>query len=572
MKEVFKGKKFWIISGSILGALVVVFVGFGIYFQSHFFFRSSINGVSSSAATPAAMHQRLSHEAEGYTLTLLEADGKKEELSVSDLGMRVDIEESTIQNLLNEQNGFLWVYYLCTGKEYFEEELVSCDLKTIEKSVEKLACVKNSSPIETKNANVTYKNGEFEIVDEVYGTEIDAKSFAKKIQRAGLSLKRELNLKEEKCYKQPKYKADDKEVKGLQKTLNQYVSTNITYDIGGTKENLSKDRIGSWLSGDDKMQPAFDEEGIAKFVSEMSAKYDTYGKPKQLMTQAGVTVTVPGGNYGWRIDKAKEAAQLKKDIAGGKNVSRDFEYQFKAASRGDNDYGNSYVEINKTAQRVYLIVNGSCVLDTPCVTGKEDGEHQTPVGAYRITYCQKNATLRGPGYVTPVAYWMPFNGDIGLHDATWQKSFGGQRYREGYGSHGCVNLPISAAGTIFSNVSTGFPVLMYYMAGTETVDTLTKQHAQSCMDAINAIGGVTTGSADVINAARGAYEALSDSGKGCVTNYQTLVDAEVAYANAVAEADRLAKEEEEKKKLEEEQKKNETIKPEENNPNVNLGE
>ena len=42
-------QKVAIICGSVAGALLVVFVGFGIFFQSHFFFRSTVNGVISSA-------------------------------------------------------------------------------------------------------------------------------------------------------------------------------------------------------------------------------------------------------------------------------------------------------------------------------------------------------------------------------------------------------------------------------------------------------------------------------------------------------------------------------------------
>ena len=170
-------------------------------------------------------------------------------------------------------------------------------------------------------------------------------------------------------------------------------------------------------------------------------------------------------------------------------------------------------------------------MDTPCVTGNPNNGHVTPCGAFRITYCERNAILKGANYRTPVSYWMPFNGDIGLHDATWQKSFGGQRYREGYGSHGCVNLPLSAAGTIFSYVQAGFPVLMYDLAGTETVDSLTQQQADACKNAINAIGSVTADSGAAISAARSSYDALKDSGKACVDNYQVLVDAENAYAN-----------------------------------------
>lgn len=540
-------KKIGIIGGSVVVALLVLFVGFSFYFNSHFYFRSTVNGVSSSGASVSAVLGRMEDAVSGYQLTLVEDGGKKEVLTKDDLGMVINIQEDEIQKLLDSQNGFLWVHYLIKGKDYQDDKLVRCDLDTIEKKVAGLECVNEKNPVKTQNANVKYNDGKFEIVDEVYGTELDQKQFSRKIEQAALSLKKELNLKEDGCYIQPKYKADSKEVKKLQKQLNKYLDTQITYTVGSAKEEIPKDTIGSWLSGNDKMKPAFDEEVMADFVASMAKKYDTYGQPKTLATQYGVTVTVPGGNYGWRISRENEVAQLKKDIASGDKVERDFEYQYKAASRDGNDYGNSYVEINKTAQHVYLVMNGSVVVDTPMVSGKNDGEHDTPTGAYRITYCEKNATLRGPGYATPVAYWMPFNGDIGLHDAVWQKSFGGARYKEGYGSHGCVNLPLSAAGQIFANVSAGFPVLMYDLPGTETVDSLSKQAAEDCKNIINSIGAVSLNSGATIGAARGAYDALTESGKTCVDNYQVLVDAEATYAGLLDQANKQAAEEQKAK-------------------------
>ena len=91
----------------------------------------------------------------------------------------------------------------------------------------------------------------------------------------------------------------------------------------------------------------------------------------------------------------------------------------------------------------------------------------TPAGAYSITYKQRNATLKGQGYATPVSYWMPFNGGIGLHDANWRKTFGGTIYKTN-GSHGCVNLPPAVAKTIYENISAGDPVLCYHLDGTES--------------------------------------------------------------------------------------------------------
>lgn len=527
-------KKIAIIGGSVVGALLIVFVGFGIFFQSHFFFRSTVNGVKASAAGAKTMASRLKDAADGYELTIVDCEGKEETLSAEDLGLEISISEDEVNAILEKQNGFLWVYRLFVPKSYMNEALVSCDTDTLEKNVAKLSCVTNEDVKATENAKVSYKDGKFVVTKEVYGTEINLATLDKKVKKAALSLQKSLDLTKDKCYKQPKYTEDSKEVKELIKTLNGYLDTKITYQIGSATESVPKDTIGTWLSGDDDMQPAFDTEKMTEFVSTMSKKYDTYGQPKQLATQYGVTVTVPGGNYGWRIDKDGEVAQLTEDLKGGKDVSRDFVYQYTAASHDGNDYGNSYVEINRTAQHVYLVVNGSVVMDTPCVTGNPNNGHVTPCGAFRITYCEKDAILKGENYRTHVSYWMPFNGDIGLHDATWQKSFGGQRYREGYGSHGCVNLPLSAAGTIFSYVQAGFPVLMYDLAGTETVDSLTQQQADACKNTINAIGSVTADSGAAISAARSAYDALSDSGKSCVDNYQVLVDAENAYANILA--------------------------------------
>ena len=311
-------KKFWIISGSILGALLVAFVGLGFFFENHFFLRSTVNGVGSSGASAAAMEARLTDAARGYQMTLVEADGKTEVLTTHDLGMEIHIQQEQLQEMINEQNGFLWVYYLFAGKDYLNEELVSCDLNTIKKNVGRLSCVTNKNPIKTKNANVTYRSGEFVIVDEVYGTELDQEDLSQKIYRAALSLKKELNLKDDACYKQPKYTKDSKEIKELKKTLNKYLATEVVYKVGSATEKIPTETIGSWLSGNDKLKPAFDEEAMEAFVAKMSKKYDTYGQPKTLATQYGVTVTVPGGNYGWRIDKAGEVAQLKEDIASGK--------------------------------------------------------------------------------------------------------------------------------------------------------------------------------------------------------------------------------------------------------------
>ena len=119
------------------------------------------------------------------------------------------------------------------------------------------------------------------------------------------------------------------------------------------------------------------------------------------------------------------------------------------------------MEIDLTHQHLYLYWKGELVLETDFVSGDVADGNTTPGGLYRLTYKTTDAVLRGATYETPVKYWMPFNGNIGMHDATWRNQFGGEIYLTN-GSHGCINLPLDKAQAIYGYVSTGFPIICYY--------------------------------------------------------------------------------------------------------------
>ena len=105
-------------------------------------------------------------------------------------------------------------------------------------------------------------------------------------------------------------------------------------------------------------------------------------------------------------------------------------------------HGLTYIDISIEKQRVILFENGRKVMESACVTGTPNRERATHYGSFRINYKQRNRILRGSQklYEAFVSYWMPFDGGIGLHDATWRGSFGGNIYKSN-GSHGCINLP-----------------------------------------------------------------------------------------------------------------------------------
>ena len=152
---------------------------------------------------------------------------------------------------------------------------------------------------------------------------------------------------------------------------------------------------------------------------------------------------------------------MLEDIKSGKSVEREPVYSQTANSHGENDYGNSYVEINLTSQHLFVYKNGSLVVDSDFVSGNLSKGHGSPTGAFSVTYTTTDAVLRGEDYATPVKYWMPFVYGQGLHDASWQSSFGGNRYKSGAGSHGCINLPTDQAALIYNTIDGGYPIIIY---------------------------------------------------------------------------------------------------------------
>ena len=117
-----------------------------------------------------------------------------------------------------------------------------------------------------------------------------------------------------------------------------------------------------------------------------------------------------------------------------------------------------YIVVDKSVQRLFLYNNNILQISTPVTTGKNISPSDT--GKFKIYSKQTARYLIGADYKSWVDYWMPYNGDEGLHDANWHNIFGSDSYQY-YGSHGCVNLPPAIAGDIYNNVNVGTTVLVH---------------------------------------------------------------------------------------------------------------
>ena len=142
-------------------------------------------------------------------------------------------------------------------------------------------------------------------------------------------------------------------------------------------------------------------------------------------------------------------------------MEREPVYEQTALYRGSDDIGNTYIEIDYTKQHMWYYKDGALQMESDFVSGNLARQNGSVDGVYKIVYKQRNATLVGEGYSSPVSYFMPFAYNIGIHDASWRDTFGGTIYKTS-GSHGCINVPPAFAEQLFNAVDKGTPVVAYY--------------------------------------------------------------------------------------------------------------
>jgi len=172
----------------------------------------------------------------------------------------------------------------------------------------------------------------------------------------------------------------------------------------------------------------------------------------------------PEGQSSEATESTESTREAPKSLNGEVKMAKDdiFVPVLAADPEFQLGHGLTYIDISIEKQRVILFENGRKVMESACVTGTPNRERATHYGSFRINYKQRNRILRGSQklYEAFVSYWMPFDGGIGLHDATWRGSFGGNIYKSN-GSHGCINLPPAFAKQLYERVTVGMPVYVH---------------------------------------------------------------------------------------------------------------
>lgn len=428
-----------------------------------FYEGTTINGIDVAGLDSAGALQKLTDEFESKTLTITNPWNdtvdtlpyKNLNIDFSNLNAFINASFDT-RNMTEEQFADKTYVNALSYDITKDIDLAKADLTGISVVNEELL-------VPSSDAALTYdiKSGKVDIVEEVYGNIFKEDVFKGKLSAAILEGADTLSFDKE-DYILPEVTADDEAFLQKKATIENYLNKTVELSLCGMGITIDNEDIRTFIDVD--AEDGLSDDAMQAYVKKVCGRFNTYGDSRPFTTSTGESIMIPGGNYGWLIDDAGTAGKIKKALASDKStVKTEAAYKVQGQRPADDEISNTYVEVSLRDQRIWMYKDGQLIVSDDCTTGMVgDPECHTNVGTFRLTYKTTNRVLKGPTWEDFVYFWMPFDGGIGLHDATWrtEEEFGGDN-RYGNGSHGCVNLRLATAETVYNNMEDDVPIIVW---------------------------------------------------------------------------------------------------------------
>lgn len=440
-------KKFVICTLIVFLVLIgCIYIGGYTYYKERFFVNTTINGINISRKTKQEVLDIYHKKGNAYNLLITENNTELLNITGKDICLKYEI-ESSIKDLFSKQKTHLWwkAYFQQSNKTF--PESISYDSNKVITLLNEYILITDSNRTAPKSAEIVFDGEHFVIQKEQSGTQIDTEKLQQlTLERISNLNQAKLEITAENCYLQPAFTEQSPEVIQACQEMNGYCDAQITYKFSSSyKETIGKDKIAEWVTVNPEWKTGINQDAVQAFLNSLAA------------------------TYRGQIDVAKELPLLISNIQNHEITERVPIPEPPKFSRKIYENG-TYIEVDLTNQHMWYVENGRVVLECDVVTGLPTNERSTPAGQYRITEKLRNKILTGnidpatgePEYRTKVSYWMRItNSGIGFHDATWQTSFGGNRYKS-HGSHGCINMSYNTAQKLYNMVSVGTRTIIHY--------------------------------------------------------------------------------------------------------------
>lgn len=471
-------------TGKVVGItlLVIALVLGAVYGAGAFFFSSHAYPNTTLGTEDVSMksNQQIADIVESivsnYTVTTTGA-GTHFAFSMKDAGVDVN-GEAVAEKALGMYSPWRWPLELTEHHDVTDSMTNSANAGGLEQLVTDTVNKYNETGTDPVNASIVYDSDArtYVIEPEKSGTKLDPAKVLEAVDTAVATMSATATLSED-DYIKAAVTQEDPQLRAAAETASNYVRANIDLVLGSDATpagNINGDQISQWVILTDGVNVGFNEEEMDRWLKEYADGLDTIGSERTYTRPDGAVFTVSGGTYGWEVDSQALVDQVREAILGGQQLTITVptfsEGYIYPAEKGQPEWGK-YIDVSIGEQyaRCYD-TEGNLIWESAIVSGSPDGKHDTPYGVYSLLNKQAPAVLKGeiqeatgqPEYETQVAYWMPFTYQgHGFHDATWQPDFGGSRYADGWGSHGCVNLPYGKAEELYSLIDIGNAVVIH---------------------------------------------------------------------------------------------------------------
>ena len=466
-------KKPVLICGIVVLVLLIVYLAGMLYYNDKYLNGTMVNGSDVGGMTLQKANDQLSKKVNGQSLKLIFNDGQNEVLQSAQLGVSYN-KDNSLNQLMKNQNKWAWFIGFFKNEKNTLTDLIQISDENLTNGIASMEHAKEENQIAPTDAYIQYKDGSFSIIEETLGSKFNIEELVKNIKVALSEGKQQLDVTKANGYVKPQVYKDDQDLNNQLKAANEYCLSAITYTTPKGKEiALDGSTLITWLSKQDDGSYTKDEsvfkEKLTAFVKELASQYNSIGATRTFTGKDGQSHTVSGGTYGFRVSTDSEVSALLKMINENKSENNRIPEHTGQLPSGENGgLGTTYLEINITKQHLWFVKDGSVVLESDFVSGKEsDPTRLTPSGTYYIYNKERNRVLRGTKqpngkyeYESPDSYWMPYKKGIGLHDASRRSTYGRDIYINS-GSHGCINLPTGFAGSLYSQIYVNLPVVVY---------------------------------------------------------------------------------------------------------------
>ncbi|MBP3458399.1 MAG: L,D-transpeptidase family protein [Lachnospiraceae bacterium] len=449
--------------------VLLIYLGLAWYYSDTFMNGVMINGVYAAGMTPEELDVLLLQRTEEASFTVMDKYDKTYEIPIADMDFAYTYLDE-LNQIKSGQNPFHWGLALVNGtsENYTITPEGVCDTQKLHDYLMSMELIKNQADPDNIRVEIVKEKNGYALIDDTENL-LDVDAAVETIEQAVLDGERHLDLEDAGCYVEIDYTKDMLDTLNVWKKVKKLQDVEIVCQFYDSDETVDGSVICDWISLDEdgnfqldeNGELTLDEESVAEYVEQLAGKHDSVNGPWTFSPTRGGTVTIEKGTYGYKLNQKKQKEYFMEQVCAHESAVTEAIYSQRGWGDASGDIGSTYIEVDMSNQMMYYYKDGQMQLSTPVVTGNTSRGNGTPQRVCYIYFKQRNRTLIGEDYETPVSYWMAVYGNIGIHDATWRGKFGGTIYKTN-GSHGCINTPMKAVSQLYEMAEEGTPVIMFY--------------------------------------------------------------------------------------------------------------